>query len=75
MNRTQRDLLAKTTQAIADMASIVESMRDEETDKYENLSEGLQASEKGQALEEAAEALSNAHSCLEDAIAYLEELL
>lgn len=44
------------------------SRRDAEQEKFENLSEGLQQSEKGQAIEQAAPSLGEAVDSLDSAI-------
>jgi hypothetical protein len=45
--------------------SILESMRDEEQEKYDNMPEGLQASSKGEALEQIIEMLDDVINDLE----------
>jgi len=45
----------------------VDSLAEAEREKYDNMSEGLQNSERGQALEEAADALEACSSCLTEA--------
>ena len=47
-------------ETFADAATMIEEIRDEEQEKFDNLSEGLQASEKGQALEAAVSSLDTA---------------
>lgn len=49
------------TQALEDLGSI----RDEEQEAFDNLSEGLQQTDQGQRTEAAADALGSAHSDLE----------
>ena len=48
-------------------------LQQEEQDKFDNLSEGLQASDKGLAIEDAANNLQEAIDYLEEAQAALEE--
>lgn len=59
--------------------SLLEDMAEAEREKFDNMSEGLQESERGQAMEEAANHLDNAASALDsgnidEAIDALEEL-
>lgn len=52
----------------------VECLRDEEEEKYDNLNENLQYSEKGQAIEEARDTLDTCVDNLEALIEAFEEL-
>lgn len=58
---------------IGDIKGEVGSFRDEEQDKFDNLSEGLQQSERGQVIEEAVAELDSALSELEDAVTWFED--
>jgi sugar-specific transcriptional regulator TrmB len=51
-----------------DIKSQVESMAEEEQDKYDNLSEGLQSSEKGEAFEEAISNLNDVADELDNVV-------
>jgi len=55
------------TAAVGAALSVIDSMADEEQEKYDNMPEGLQNSSKGEAIQEAAEALSTARDDLNDA--------
>lgn len=68
MNKENRKELEKAIALIEDAKEIVEYIKDEEQDKFDNLSEGLQQSEKGQMFEENVSALDDASSQLEEAI-------
>lgn len=48
-----------------DAATELESIAEEERDKFDNLTEGLQATERGQAISEAADTLESAVSDLQ----------
>lgn len=52
----------------------IEELRDEEQETYENMPEGLQASERGQLAQQASEALSSAYDELNDLEPYAEKL-
>ena len=59
------DNLGKTVELLEDCISEIDDLESEEREKFDNLSEGLQASDRGFALEEAADNLSDAKSSLE----------
>jgi exonuclease VII small subunit len=67
--RKKLDQLLEVLNAVRDD---VETLADAEREKFENMNENLQATEKGQALDEAATDLENAASTLEDVITNLE---
>lgn len=75
MNAAQRKLLEKWSAALEDAHNALDELQQEEQDKYDNLSEGLQASERGQAMEAAANALAEAVSSIEDAMGSIEEAM
>lgn len=60
---------------IEDIKNEVETMHGEEEGKFENLSEGLQQGERGQAIEAARDALDEANNSLDEAITAIEEAL
>lgn len=51
--------LQKARDIIAAQKEIIEQMRDEEQEKFDNMSEGLQQSEKGMSIEAAADCLDD----------------
>ena len=51
----------------------MEEVKDEEAEAYENLPEGLQGSERGEAMQEAIDSLESAYDGLEDVISSVEE--
>lgn len=53
--------------------SQLETYRDEEQECFDNMPEGLQASEKSSAIEEAAEKLSSACESLQEVLDFIEE--
>ena len=74
MNDQGRKLIAKWKAALEDIKSEMETMAEEEREKFDNLSEGLQQAERGQALETAADNLDNAVSGMEELIGSLDEV-
>lgn len=73
MNKDQRKrldealkLLDEANELIGQAQGIVEEVAGDERDKFDNMPEGLQASERGQAIEAAADALDEAVSGFDD---------
>ena len=66
MNAERRERITKGAAAIRNIITELEAIRDDEQQAFDNLPEGLQQSERGQASEQAAtdieEAISNAES-------------
>lgn len=67
MNQAQRKVVAEKLQALISLKEQIESIgselrtiAEEEQEKYDNMPEGLQGGEKGQAIESAAQALDDA---------------
>lgn len=62
------DKWAQVAVLLDDAKVQIETIRDEETEKYDNMPEGLQSSERGDTMQEGISALDNAIQSLEDAI-------
>jgi len=60
MNKQQRKQLSKMLDDIEGYVSVLESMSEEEQDKFYNMPESIQASERGEAIEGAAGNLQQA---------------
>jgi hypothetical protein len=67
MNKENRKELERAINLIEEAKLIVEQIKDEEQEKFDKLSEGLQASEKGQKFEETVSTLDDVFSQLEEA--------
>ena len=52
MNKIRRKALRKALELIDEAKSIIEACRDEEQEAFDNLPEGLQESERGEAMAE-----------------------
>ena len=65
-----KDLIAQ----LEDIKGRLETMQEEEQDKFDNLPEGLQESERGEAMQEVADSLEEAVSSLEDVISTLNDI-
>ena len=68
MNKVQRNQIEKWIDSITEIKEGVESMIEEENEKYENMPENLQDSERGEKMHEGSENLEAAASSLEEAI-------
>lgn len=75
MNKAQRITLATLQSQIEDIKATLEEMAGAERDKFDNLNEGLQASEKGQRFEAAADALDEAASATDEILSAIETAL
>lgn len=67
MNKENRSELNKAIDLINEAKAIIESVKDGEQDKFDNLSEGLQQTENGQKFEEIVSVLDDALNELESA--------
>lgn len=74
MNKDQRKQLNDVVTALSDLRDQLDAIASDERDKYDNLTEGLQATERGQALSDAADTLEGVVSTLDDAISELDSL-
>lgn len=72
MNNERRNKLAEACKLINKARSIVEETCLDEQESFDNLSEDLQQSERGQKSEEAIQTLDEAASTLDQVIADLE---
>jgi exonuclease VII small subunit len=75
MNNTRRKLLQSIINKLNDCSSELESVKDEEQDAFDNFPEGLQVSERGEAMENAISEMENAISSIEDAISSIENAM
>ena len=65
------DLLAK----IEDIRAAIESMKDAEEEKYDNMSDGWQESERGCTMAENIDSLDTCFCGLDDAVEAINEIL
>ena len=73
MNNQKRKELNRATALLEEAREIIESVLDEEQDNYDNLTEGLQQTMRGQYMEEAIENMESAIDSIDDAIGALED--
>ena len=65
--------LSKAASLVEPLASEIVDMQSDEQEKFENMTEGLQASERGQRIRECAEQLQEAADKIQEAFDSLEE--
>lgn len=68
MNKTQRNQIEKWIESINEIKEGVESMQEEEEEKFDNMPESLQESERGEQMQNGIENLEAAALSLEEAI-------
>ena len=73
MNKADRAELDKAIALIDEARGIIEEIGNGEREKFDNLSEGLQAGERGQRFEEVADSLDEVASNLEEAVSAIED--
>lgn len=74
MNAKDRKKVSEWIDTLIDMKAEIENMQEDQQEKYDNLPEGLQDSEKGEALEEAANTLEEVSDSVDSAIESLQEI-
>lgn len=73
MNKSDRKQLEKALELLDQVKIIIEEIRDAEQEKFDNLSEGLQQTERGQKFEQNVSNLEYAFDELESAYGNIEE--
>lgn len=75
MNATQRKKLQKAFQMLEDAKNVIELISEQEREKFENLSESLQDSDRGQQIDENADLLYDISCDLENLMDNLSNLI
>ena len=75
MNKDDRKRLEKATALIEEARGIVEEVGQAERDKFDNLPEGIQESERGQKFDDNAEKLDEAGANLQECIDNLADAM
>ena len=73
MNKTDRQELCSIKSQIQELVDKLREMGEIEQEKFDNLTEGLQASERGQRYQECADCMESVCSTIEEALEELEE--
>lgn len=74
MNNARRKEIVKAESLLSEALAILETCADDEREAFDNMPEGLQASERGQAAESAADALERARDSTQEAIDAIGEI-
>lgn len=72
MNKARRAKLNALINALNDLKSDVELLQEEEQDAFDNLPESIQETERGEAMQDAADSMSDAMDLIEEAVEALE---
>lgn len=75
MNKNDRKDLEKALALLSEAKEIVETIRDGEQEKFDNLSEGLQQTEKGQKFEETVSNLDDVCNSIDEATENIEQCI
>lgn len=74
MNAKGKKQISEWVNTLTGIKSSMEGMQSEEQDKFDNLPDGIQDSERGEAMQEAADQLEYAAENISDAIDNLQEI-
>ena len=75
MNKSRRATLTMIANALEELKSRLETVRDEEQDAFDNMPESLQESERGEAMQEMIDNIDYANDSLDDVISYISEVI
>lgn len=75
MNKQNRKVIEGYINSLEDIKQNVEDMIEDETEKLDNLPEGLQESELGESIQNAIDYLEDASDAIGEAIDYLNEAM
>ena len=75
MNKEKRQKISKIIERLEDIAAELEALADEERDAFDNLPESIQYSERGEAMEAAADDLEEVSGEVTDLSERLEEII
>ena len=75
MNKERRQKIGKIIERLEDIAAELEALADEERDAFDNLPEAIQYSDRGEAMEAAADDLEEVSGEVTDLSERLEEII
>ena len=75
MNKERRQNISKIIERLEDIAAELDALADEERDAFYNLPESIQYSERGEAMEAAADELEDVSGEVSELASLLEELI
>ena len=74
MNKERRKRLAKAYGLIEEVKAILEEVKDDESESYENLPESFQNGERGEEMQGYIEMLDEAYNYLDDASSVVDQI-
>lgn len=74
MNKQDRKQVSGWVDTLDEIQRDIETMQEEQEERFDSLPEGIQESERGDAFQEAIETLENAADSIQEAIDYLNEI-
>lgn len=75
MNKQRRKYLAEAVEKLNEAMSIVDGVRNDEQDAFDNMPESLQYSERGEQMEEYIDNLDEAYGNISDVADALQEII
>lgn len=75
MNKNDRKELEKALALLGEAQEIIDAIKDGEQEKFDNLSEGLQQTERGQKFEETVSTLEDAWNSIDEAVGSINEAM
>ena len=75
MTKKDKKQLQAMMQQLEDIRAVIEAMKEAEEEKYDNMSDGWQESERGYTMSENIDSLDTCYSGLEDAVEAINEIL
>ena len=75
MNKEGRKRLSELVSKLQEIEGEICSIKDEEQEKFDNLPEGLQASDKGTQIEETIGYLEEAENCIQETASNLDNAM
>ena len=73
MNKQRREKLSQVSSLLKRAVSVVEQVKDEEQDSFDNLPENLQNGDRGEAMEEAVSELEQAVDLINEAADHISQ--
>lgn len=74
MNKERRKRLAEAFEKIGEVKEILESVKDEEQEAYDNLPENFQNGERGEEMQNYIDMIDEAYGYLEDAESVVDQI-
>ena len=75
MNKQRRKELENVQTKLSELKEEIELIQGDEQDAFDNLPEGLQMSEKGEAMESAIDSLDSAACAVDDVISEIDDVI